>query len=780
MDSDGGPGDDPCGGCVLLDGRLAHLADQARVLDAERAARRSAETLAARLVQLQALTAALSQSACLDEVVQATLAHGPPALGADGAILYLHGADRTRLDLVGQSGFFITYDAIYRSIRVDDESLLVPSVARTGQPLWIEDTEDLRLRAPVSAEHAIAIGMAAVAVLPLRLGERALGAIIMGFHASRRFTDDERSFALTAADQCAQAFDRVLAHARAARAAARMSLLQEVTSAFSEARSPADVAAVALTQGCAAVVAPRGLIALAGEDRASLAVAQMVGYPPEVVAARPRIPLDLPGPFAAAFASREALFFATAAEALALYPRLAPQRRPDDSALAVIPLVAGGRALGVLGLVFPEPHPFDEEDRAFLQAFGRQCAQALDRAQVYEAEARARAAAEGANLAKDDFLSTLSHELRTPLTSILGWANILRTRHMEPAATARAVATIERNARAQVQLVEDILDVSRIVAGKLRIYVRRVEPVAIVRAAIEVVRPAAEARRILVTAALDAAVGTIVADPERLQQIALNLLTNAVKFSPAGGVVRVSLEAHGDGVRLEVVDHGEGIDPQFLRHVFERFRQGDASQTRPHGGLGLGLAISRHLVELHHGTLTAASAGPGLGATFTVTLPRAPPGFAAPDSTRSGDPVTPVPSRLDGVLVVVVEDKPDTRELLAEILERNGASVTLASSAREGLAAVERVHPHVLVTDIGMPGEDGYALLRRVRALPGERERRVAALALTAYAGPEAERRAELAGFQAHLAKPVLPGRLVDEVARLAALPRPVEPSLAT
>ncbi len=386
---------------------------------------------------------------------------------------------------------------------------------------------------------------------------------------------------------------------------------------------------------------------------------------------------------------------------------------------------------------------------------------------AHEAEAVARAAAEDANRTKDEFLSTLSHELRTPLTSILGWANILRTRPMEPAATARALATIERNARTQVQLIEDILDVSRIVADKLRLEIRPVVAAAIVRAAVDVVRPAAEARRIRIEAAIDDATGTLGADPDRLQQIAWNLLSNAIKFTPAGGSVEVRLDRHLDGVRLRVIDHGVGIDAGFLPHVFERFRQADASSTRSQGGLGLGLAIVKHLVELHQGTITAESAGVGQGATFTVTLPASLPSAALP---VGGDERTPTTQRLDGVRVVLVDDEPDTREVLASILRGQGATVTTATCAREALRAVERDLPHVLVSDIGLPEVDGYALLQQVRALAGERARGVAALALTAHAGQQAARAAELAGFQKHLAKPVLPGRLIDEVSRLAAL----------
>ncbi len=745
------------------------LASREHSLRAEQAARLGAERLAARLAQLQALTAALSKARCRDDVVRATLAHGPPVIGAATAVLHARGPDPSRLELIGQIGLEGSVLASHPSLDARGGGLVATAV-RTGEPAWMDGLDAMRARSPVAASLAQGAGIRSLVVLPLHAGGRALGALSMGFHGPLAVSEQERSYALTAAELCAQALDRVLAHAVVERAAARAERLQELTAALSEARTTTDIAAVAVAQGCAAVGAPRGFIGLVSEDAAWLDVLHRVGYPAEVAAASRRIPLSAPGPAASVVGTGDALFFDSAAAVLAPYPRLGALRHPGDDALAAVPLAIGGRVIGTIGFVFGERHPFDEEERAFLVAVGRQCAHALDRAHVYEAEGSARAAAEAANVMKDQFLSTLSHELRTPLTSILGWANILRTRTLDPAATARAVAIIERNARSQVQLIEDILDVSRIVTDKLRLTLRPVDPAAVVRTALEVLRPAAESRRIRVEAVIDGALGTIPSDPDRLQQIVSNLLTNAVKFSALGGVVEVGLVRRADEVELRVVDHGEGIDPRFLPHVFERFRQADASDTRAHGGLGLGLAICKHLVELHGGVIVAASAGAGQGATFTVTLP-AHARDAAASRPPMGDPVTPPPASsrlLDGVRVVVVDDEPDARELLSSILQGHGATVTTASSAREALRAVQFALPHVLVSDISMPHEDGYSLLQQVRALASEPASGVAALALTAYAGREAARRAEAAGFQRHLAKPVLPARLIDEVAWLA------------
>jgi signal transduction histidine kinase len=437
----------------------------------------------------------------------------------------------------------------------------------------------------------------------------------------------DRSFALTAADQCAQALDRVLAHARAERAAARTAQLQEVAAALSEACSPGEVVTVVATLGCAAVGAPRAVVAVLDAPRAALEVLQAVGFTDESRTIRRLIPVSEHNPLTEAARSGSAVFVETTAATLARYPEVAPHfyRDVPERAFAALPLTVHGGTFGTLGLAFDQGRRFDDEERAFLLAFARLCAQALDRARAYEAEASARVAADAANEAKDAFLSTLSHELRTPLTSILGWASILRTRPLDPQGVARGLAIIERNARTQVQLIEDILDVSRIVAGKLRLAIRPVDAAAVVRAAVEVVRPAAEAKRVRLEAVLDDALGALAADPERLQQIAWNLLTNAVKFTPSGGTARVRLDRHGESVRLQVEDDGEGIDAAFLPSVFDRFRQADASPTRSQGGLGLGLAIVKHLVELHGGTITAASAGAGRGATFTVLLPAAAP-----------------------------------------------------------------------------------------------------------------------------------------------------------
>jgi PAS domain S-box-containing protein len=382
--------------------------------------------------------------------------------------------------------------------------------------------------------------------------------------------------------------------------------------------------------------------------------------------------------------------------------------------------------------------------------------------------------AQEANRLKDEFLATLSHELRTPLTAILGWANLMRGGQLAAETAAKALETIERSARSQAQLIDDLLDVSRIVTGNLRIDVVPVSPHSFIDPAVESVRPAAEAKGVRLRKVIDPGVGIVMGDPARLQQVVWNLLSNAVKFTPRGGSVEVRLEHADSHVEIAVADTGAGIDAGFLPHVFERFRQADQRTTRQQGGLGLGLAIVRHLVELHGGTVRADSGGEGAGATFTVTLPLAAqprrreaeerPHPAARDTLPAHD----CPERLDGLRVLVVDDEQDARELLAAGLGQCGAEVVTASSAPEALGALAGGKFDALISDIGMPGEDGYELIRRVRALPADAGGGIPAVALTAYARTEDRLSAMRAGFEMHVSKPVELKELIVVIANLA------------
>jgi PAS domain S-box-containing protein len=385
-----------------------------------------------------------------------------------------------------------------------------------------------------------------------------------------------------------------------------------------------------------------------------------------------------------------------------------------------------------------------------------------------------------ANRLKDEFLATLSHELRTPLTSILGWSRLLRAGQFKnEAEQERAVEIIERNAEAQARLIEDLLDVSRIITGKLRLETQPVAPAAVIETALSALRPAAEARNIQLDSVIDSTAGPVIADPGRLQQIVTNLLSNAIKFTPEGGRVEVQLMRADSHIRITVRDTGIGISPEVLPYIFERFRQADSTNTRAHSGLGLGLAIVRHLVERHGGVVHAESEGEGQGAVFTVDLPlnmtESGPGESEQPQTMrhqtlsaaDAEDVFDNPCALEGLRVLLVEDEQDTRELVKAILERCGAEVTAVASVDEALTSIERRKADVLISDIGMPGGNGYELIRKIRALEPEGGARVRAVALTAYAGPKDRRRALLAGFQVHLAKPIEPDELLAVVASL-------------
>lgn len=390
-----------------------------------------------------------------------------------------------------------------------------------------------------------------------------------------------------------------------------------------------------------------------------------------------------------------------------------------------------------------------------------------------EAQQRARATAEKALRAKDEFLSTLSHEIRTPLNAVLGWARILLTREeIDRPLLDRALHVIERNSAAQAKMMDDMLDMARIVAGKLRLEMQPVDLLSVTLAAVDVVMPSATAKRISVRTSLDPKTPRVLGDQDRLQQVIWNLLSNALKFTEPGGAIDVRLSASAKAARIVVADTGQGISPDFLPYVFERFRQNDASSARRHGGLGLGLALVRELVELHGGTVRAASEGANRGASFTIDLPAAVSPEVRYSHVDLGTLEENSTPSLAGVRVLLVEDESDARELAVTALKHRGAQVTAVSSAPDAIDAIisapREMLPHVLVSDIGMPREDGYELIRQVRALHPDRGGSIPALTLTGYATPEDVQRALAAGYQLHLSKPMDPAALVAGIAQLA------------
>lgn len=386
---------------------------------------------------------------------------------------------------------------------------------------------------------------------------------------------------------------------------------------------------------------------------------------------------------------------------------------------------------------------------------------AAERAQLLAREQAARAEAEEANRAKDEFLAMISHELRTPLNAILGWSRMMTAGRLAEAQRERAAQTIERNAVAQAKLIDELLDVSRIISRKLRLSLRPLDLRPIVETTVDSLRPSAEAKGLSLAIAIVRAPVPVMGDSERLAQVVANLLGNAIKFTPAGGRIHVELAVDGTSARLSVRDDGIGIREEFLSFVFDRFRQADGSRTRSHGGLGLGLAIVRHLVELHSGQVTAASDGVGKGAEFVTTFPLLAHEERGSVTRGSDRPTQSIESALLGVRVVVVDDEKDARDLVTAVLEQAGAIVTAVGSAEEAMHAIRETPPSLIVSDIGMPGEDGYALIARVRALPAERGGRVPAVAVTAFTRSEDRARALRAGYTAHVGKPIDPSELV-------------------
>jgi PAS domain S-box-containing protein len=439
----------------------------------------------------------------------------------------------------------------------------------------------------------------------------------------------------------------------------------------------------------------------------------------------------------------------------------------------VVPLLSRQRALGTLSFGLEVGREFTPEDRVLAEELARRCANAIENARAYQSEQNARRAADDANRAKDEFLAIVSHELRTPLNAIMGWAKIVTMQAMDPARLQRAHQTIERNAVAMAQLIEDLLDMSRVISGKLRIEVQSVNLERVVDAAFESIRPAAAAKTIELVPVVEPNIPMIMGDPTRLQQVVWNLLSNAVKFTPKGGRVEVSLRRVESSLEIAVVDTGKGIAPDFLPNVFEPFRQEDAGPARYRGGLGLGLAITRQLVELHGGRIVAHSEGDGRGARFEVTLPIsaiAPAVQLAERTARQfrADSVLEKPEDIRGLRILVVDDEEDARRLVAMILEDCGCQVATAGGVDEAMRKFDEFRPELLLSDIGMPGQSGYDLIRKVRGLPRDRGGDIPAAALTAYARAEDRRNMLNAGYSIHLPKPVEPAELVAVVATLS------------
>ncbi|MEH2387083.1 MAG: PAS domain S-box protein [Nostoc sp.] len=620
------------------------------------------------------------------------------------------------------------------------------------------------------------LGIHSLMVIPVRSRGQLFGAIsFFTAESARHYKQTDLALAEDIARRAATAIDNARLYQETEISVNRTVLLQRITAAFSEALTPEQVADVVVNQGIAALSATAGSVVLLTEGGTTLKVVQAIGYPQSFIDAWANFPITAPNQIAETVRTRTPIFLENLAAMIAKYPNLASRMAlTGNNAWASIPLIAEGKVIGALGLSFATVQIFNEEYRGFILTLGQQCGQAIARAQLYEAEKTARAQAETANRIKDEFLAVLSHELRTPLNPILGWAKLLRTRKFDEATRIRALETIERNAKLQTQLIGDLLDVSRILQGKVRLNLYAVDLKVAIAAALETVRLAAEAKSIEIKTVLSHDLGKVLGDGDRLQQVMWNLLSNAVKFTPTEGQVEVRLEQVGLDAQIQVIDTGKGINPEFLPYVFDYFRQADAKTTRVFGGLGLGLAIVRHLVELHGGTVQAESRGEGQGATFTVRLPLLKNSELRVSSSEPSQPeLTTEETLLAGVQILFVDDQADVREFFSFALEQYGATVTAVESAAQALETLAQSKPHILLSDIGMPLMDGYMLLGEVRKLPPEQGGQIPAIALTAYAGEINYNQAMAAGFQKHLPKPVDPAELATAIVNLIAPNQP-------
>jgi hypothetical protein len=667
-----------------------------------------------------------------------------------------------------------------------DEPHGLYNVFRTGKSEFYPDIPDeLLVQTARDAEHLEImrrIGFCSAMIVPLKARGKILGVLtFVNAEAHRHHTLEDLALAEDLANRAALAVDNARLYQAemeirlaAERTSDLLKRLQSVSESLSQALTQQQVASAVVEQAINSIGAHAGTVVLLDKAANELEIVGTVNFPPEVVKKWERFSLNQQVPIADAIRSNSPVVVESFAEWSDYYPGLGPLASVTGSqALVAYPLIVKGHTIGAIGLSFPSRQNFSEDDRSFMMALSQQCAQALERARLYETEQKLRTQAEAANRMKDEFLATVSHELRTPLNAILGWSQMLKTGNLGEIAKEKALTTIERNAKAQTQLIDDLLDVSRIITGKLRLDIRAVDLSSVIIASVDAVRPAAEAKEIRLQMLLDPQAGPISGDSDRLQQIVWNLLSNAVKFTPKGGRVQVRLERINSHVEIVVSDTGIGIDEEFLPHVFDRFRQLDGSITRRHGGLGLGLAIVRQLVELHGGTVLAENNKEVQGSTFTVALPVLPlrkENFSNISQLRSASPNADLPysfTELTGLNILLVDDEADSRELLSHVLSSCYADITTASSAAEAFALIQQKRFDIVISDIGMPEEDGFALIRKIRGLPVKQGGDILAIALTAYARNEDRIQTLISGFQLHMSKPVEPRELVLAVANL-------------
>ncbi len=747
--------------------------ERARLYEVTERARAAAELATKRLVALQRMTAALSDTMSRIKVAETIVDHVRDMLPNCKAIVATVSADGEHLDLVRAIGH--TQDTLdrYDRTRLSFPSPLTDAV-RDQAPLFFDDFNTYRARYP----HLVVPGAQepqCIAAVPFVVEERTIGGLSLRFFRSSPRAAEDNAFILHLARTCTQSLERAHLYEaeRKARADAeverrRLGLLAEASAVLNASLDPAAISA-SLARVAVPAFAHYCLVCNLDEDGAPQFISALHEDPEKEALIRdmrarypfgenhPIVEVARTGKGKLLRVNDDAIFRSIAADD----EHLALIRSLGSTSSIVVPLIARGHTLGVLSFGLTRGR-YNQADLALAEELGQRAALALDNARLlHEAQEASRV--------KDEFLGVVSHELRTPLNAILGWARMLRTGAVREGNQPRALESIERNAVHQAKLIDDLLDASRITAGKLRLDASVLELAPVVEAAVHAVTPGATNRDISLHTIFDTASIPIFGDPSRLQQIVWNLLSNAIKFTPKGGRIEVRLARTGDEAVLLVSDSGRGIRAELLPHVFERFRQGDGTLTRASGGLGLGLSIVRHLVEAHGGTVRAESDGPDTGAKFTVKLPIAKPRPLPAPGPPVGERQTETRA-LAGLCVLVVDDEPDAREILEEILDLAGATVKTAADAAEALRILSDFVPDVLVSDLAMPDEDGLSLIRKIRNRAPDRIATIPAIALTAYTRPEDRVRALNAGFQMHVPKPVDPTELVVTIASLQTL----------
>ena len=731
--------------------------------------------------RFEAVTDTALAQLSLDELLYELLVRVQRIFSADtAAILLLDG------DVLVERSATGLEEADTRDVRIPVGAGFVGRVAAEKRPVVIEQVDHTQLVHPVLRES----GIRSLLGVPILFEGRVIGVLHVGTLHPRHFRRDDAQLLQVVADRIGLGieYSRLYQEECAARARSEVeqrrtrflvnvsALLATTLDYEATLRNLARLAVPELGDWCVIDMldeqAQMRRVAVAHVEPAKESLAW------ELERRYPMRPDDAYSPARVAHTGRAELLpevsEAILAEAAHDVAHLDLLRQLGLASSMSVPLIARGRTLGALTVAISRPgRHYTREDLAFTEEVAARAALAVDNARLY------REAQETSRL-KDEFLATLSHELRTPLTSVLAWMWMLRRGRLDGSAVERARDTMEKSMRSLLRIIDDLLDVSRAIRGQLRLDVRPIGLGPVIQAAVDAVRPAASAKDIRLRTTIDSDAGLVQGDPSRLQQVVWNLLNNAIKFAPAGGRVHVRLERGDSAAIVTVCDSGPGIPPEFLPHAFERFRQADASATRAQGGLGLGLDIVRHLIELHGGTVKVESPGEMGGATLIVTLPLLEPARtpASAEASVQVEPARPelavAPSSgLDGVRVLIVDDEADTREVLSVLLAGAGGEVRTSASAAEALATLARWQPDVLLADIAMPGDDGYALLSTVRSLAPTRGGEIPALALTAYAHPQDRERALAAGFLDYLVKPFEPPALVAAIAKLARTRRP-------